>query len=1208
MNKKNTEVLSGVLATTLGLGSVMGATTVLADTVDQLYKAAFTATQEAQNKKTQEAINVARKAVRELDAALKDNKDLKAQLIGTLSGMLDPLQQDKFKEFYGIIYEEDNKTEKKNLSQEEINKAMEFVESFKGAYVKDSEEYKAYIGAWSSTVDKFQQANTNATVALFEKALKSKTPEDVKAARESLNKLLKTVNKQTKEFAEGLDAQLKVLEDTVAIASVKAVGAKKIEVKFSKPVDTAKAKVTLKKGLITTNVEKVTFADDKMSAIIETTINLTKGTYKVTAEGLTEKALEVEFEVDNEKVSDIKILSENAPIVSNSESKKAMVNFEILNQYGENVTKREFSKVTWTISTGVQASGNNDGTLPISKTAAFIPGELVYVTGVYANATTGVSKVVNSQVKIGLESKANKVEFDKIYNEYGKKFGADFANDKFHLLFDVLDQYGNKIIPSESTLTSLKKTLVFTCDNILFVKTPASDGTDLELVEDSNGNMRFGLKLVRGSMPERGGKVTIQAVSTATGNVSKFEFEATASSEVKTFNMTAPQQIVTVGKTIEIPFEAIDQYGNAITKYADLNGKITFSDNLKFVEITEGANKGKAKLEFKGTKEGMVYITSLVTNGGNFSSMMLDVRAAIQANVIVGLVKDFSKSMVAGDTKELYAKNILAQDQHGSMMSTDDILDWVKKPENRIKVVTTIDKVEKVDYIEDEKASVKLTRADEGKINVSITLQTKGEKDKDFKDVDGSTRNETITVVKKNAFKSFKLSDLGTMYVDTTEGKVASDKYCATPEVIGVLENGTEVVLPVSMYDIKVNENMLTATSSGDIVEKKVETSDFDKDKDTTTTTVTINVKDSNGAFLETLKGTLTLSKVAPAGKSFVILDTAKDEDITLGVGTITADQIRNAIASTVKDQYGIKNAELFAKSRITIKNIDSKTAKADSNNGTATASIIQLTDGDTFVVEMTCGEAKAKATVTASKDVQSKIEEDAAKKALETATAAVEKAEGSKLQADYDAAKKLVDALAVGKDKDALNARLVVVKTAIDTANAEDAAKKALTAKISEVAKVEEGKAEGVVVGNQVVGSKATLDAAKKAAEDVLNNANSKTEQLTQATNTLNDAIEAYKAAVVVTTGTLTAPTLTIAKDNNDPVKGTISGYNKSVGETLVVTSSDADTVSVDAEDGLAVTGKKAGKATITVTVKNADGKVIKVGSVEVTVTKATA
>ncbi|WP_243249709.1 cell wall-binding repeat-containing protein [Clostridium botulinum] len=82
--------------------------------------------------------------------------------------------------------------------------------------------------------------------------------------------------------------------------------------------------------------------------------------------------------------------------------------------------------------------------------------------------------------------------------------------------------------------------------------------------------------------------------------------------------------------------------------------------------------------------------------------------------------------------------------------------------------------------------------------------------------------------------------------------------------------------------------------------------------------------------------------------------------------------------------------------------------------------------------------------------------------------------------------------------------------------AQAKAAAQKGLEDKIAAAKKASEGKVEGDVQGNQVAGSKAILDKAIEKAQEVLDDKSSTTQQLEDATGTLNTAIETYNAAVV--------------------------------------------------------------------------------------------
>lgn len=67
----------------------------------------------------------------------------------------------------------------------------------------------------------------------------------------------------------------------VAALEVTATGAKKLTVKFGVAVDPAKAVLTVNKGTIAVNTDKVEFAADNKSAVITTTTQMTKGDYTV---------------------------------------------------------------------------------------------------------------------------------------------------------------------------------------------------------------------------------------------------------------------------------------------------------------------------------------------------------------------------------------------------------------------------------------------------------------------------------------------------------------------------------------------------------------------------------------------------------------------------------------------------------------------------------------------------------------------------------------------------------------------------------------------------------------------------------------------------------------------------------------------------------------------------------------------------------------
>ncbi len=187
--------------------------------------------------------------------------------------------------------------------------------------------------------------------------------------------------------------------------------------------------------------------------------------------------------------------------------------------------------------------------------------------------------------------------------------------------------------------------------------------------------------------------------------------------------------------------------------------------------------------------------------------------------------------------------------------------------------------------------------------------------------------------------------------------------------------------------------------------------------------------------------------------------------------------------------------------------------------------------------------------------------------------------------------------------------AKFEKISVEMDKKGAEDtlaAAKAALTSSISAAQAAHDDVAvvEGPAAGNTIVGSKATLELAITAAKTASGKSDATVTDLNTAKSTLEAAVTAFKAAKVADiTGDLKVPTpaLTLATPGTTD-KGTITGIAAASGETLNVTSSNAN-VEVDTATGLAVTGKAVGDADIKVEVLK-DGKVIKTGTVKVTVT----
>ena len=759
------------------------------------------------------------------------------------------------------------------------------------------------------------------------------------------------------------------------VVSLKATGAKKLTVQFNK--EAAVTTATVAKGTVAVNTDKVEFAADKMSAVITTTTNLTKGDYTVTVDGA-----KATVTVEDVKVAKINILSAKAPRLAGDDT-KALVRYEVLNQYGEKMTGQSIS---WTISTGVAAGNINtiDGTFEITAASGnFVPGAIVYITGVHATSGT----VVNSQVEIALASQADSVVFKGVYDTTKSELvslPAGFANGRYVLLFEVKDQYGNKMGTPD-----LSK-LVFTSSNPLFVSSDSSAGafdaaTDVEI----NDVTYTAVDLVAGSTVNDGGTVTIQAISTVTGKTSTITLNADAKAAVKTFTMSAPAKIVAETEEVEIPFTAVDQYGNAVTKYSALNGKVTLTPSfasgtgLQFVE----QNDGSAKLMYTAPATGAnddfdlpVYLTSVVTVGGSFSSQMISVKETARPVAIVGVDAKKVTSIAAGNNVEILGTDLVIQDQYGRTMTKAQKETWLGTASNANRIVLTSvfaasnDKSPFTVYVnagttdaEDQMIDTKtdkfvITAKTAANLNATEKLVFSLATNNGTNVLSTSAKSFTFTKVEQSAYVSFEVEALGTMYVNGTVTTTDS-KYDKTPKVYGVLANGTKVQLPTSDYTVTAGTKLAVGTTGSalNVISDNnvLVAGDF---QDTTgnykdvKVNVLVTVNDNaTGAALSIVEQELVISNKAPKIAT-ITFNTTGDYTVTDGkasikhaTGTITAANMKSFIKEVV-DQYGVK---LTVDPTITITNlvkVDGSTF-AVSANGSKTTGITGAKQGDKFRV-----------------------------------------------------------------------------------------------------------------------------------------------------------------------------------------------------------------------------------------------------------------
>ncbi len=676
------------------------------------------------------------------------------------------------------------------------------------------------------------------------------------------------LNTKVKDSEKTLAETLEIEMPAEFAMTAKATGAKKITVTFNKAVDKTKAVITVNKGTIAVNTESIVFADDAKSAVITTVTNLTKGDYTVKVTGLTEEPLTATFTAEDVKVSKIELLSDKAPMKGNvgtEDGKKALVNYKVLNQYGEAMTGQT---INWTASTGQPLTQTNDGKLELVNQTYFTPNQVVYLTGVHVTSGT----VFNGQVTVVLPSNVDTVEFKGVYDITDGKIlttlPEGFVDGRYELLFIAKDQYGN-------TTTAKTNDVVFTSNNPLVVT--ANQTITSRTV---SGTAYQAVALTRGQFTNNGGTAVIQGISIYTGKTAAYTLDVPAVPMVKNFSMSAPATVVAEGEEVAIPFTAVDQFGNQITKHSTLkaavdSGLLTFNYSvgngakLEFVKNTDGT----AKLVYTAptnvasdTVDYPIYIYATVLNGTG-SQVSFNIKNEAVATVIVGLT-DAKTTVVKGATTTIAAKNIKFQDQYGR---TDT---WNNYDGARTLEVTSTN-TDVATVTGDVTNGFVITGVAKGTTTIKFVIKDGAN------EVSNSAYLANVAVVNPSEVVTYEIADLPLLQQGTS----------TTLKITGKLENGTPVVVNSDVVKQVVVADTTVATASGITIAAKANSN---TSLDDAKTSVVVTIEGATGPVIITKE--LTVSYKAPKAVKIEV-----DPEITVADfndATLLAE-------FTVYDQYG---------------------------------------------------------------------------------------------------------------------------------------------------------------------------------------------------------------------------------------------------------------------------------------------------------------
>lgn len=733
----------------------------------------------------------------------------------------------------------------------------------------------------------------------------------------------------------------------VQAAELKATGAKKLEVKFAAAIDDAKAEFEVKKGAGVVPVGSKKVSEDKKTVELTLTTALTEGEYTVAVKNVFEEAKNLSVKVVNEHVAKIEILSDTAASVFDSTYTRitsATVSFKATNQYGEDVTTSAALGQTIQFnstygSASIDSTNKNTVVLNPGSGAYFQRDQILVLTGLKGTV------VASKQIKIGDKSVATTITVKEVFNKDKKELKTNSTFADFALLIEAKDQYGNTVKAAQ-----LKNDVAVFSSNPSVANIHVDSLGKGEYADNLGANSdKLGIKLAapNGQSTDSNfeGTATITFVPVYGGAQVKFDVEVKKAAILDTITLSAPATVIGQNETVTVPFTAVDQFGNELKAYGDLNGKVSLGSGLTW---DKDHYNGNAILKYTApATKGIQILIATAPKTAKTSTVQVEVKDA-KVPTTVAQLKDATTALAVGAEATIKASNIVVFDQYGLAYDLgkffDDGYTFTVSVDNTSTVtvdgttsgnITAKDDNSGTTTVKENEVTVKGIAKGDKQVKIEIVKPVSA-----TQDVYNLT--PSYKVVAKADIASYEVAEIAPIHNAST--------HTVDVDVKGVLSDGTKVVLPLSQYTVSASVYGTTVTgktinaagvsyASGDAAEKKGIAVVVVDGKDGAVT-ITKDIVVTNVAPVITKVNVAAASPIEM--KDGVALANASDVTVTNLLKLFTA-----------KDQYGkdinILNPFLTFTS---LSDADKDAGALTAVNGqVGTASITNVQAGDSFSV-----------------------------------------------------------------------------------------------------------------------------------------------------------------------------------------------------------------------------------------------------------------
>lgn len=645
----------------------------------------------------------------------------------------------------------------------------------------------------------------------------------------------------------------------LSVTSVQAISASSFKVVFNQaPKDTSK--VTFSVQRLTTPVTVTTSWNTvKTEATVSSSSSLPEGSYTVAVKNDTKDLGTSTVAVSSQKVAKLNITSTKLSLTSKN---IGYATYKVLDQYENDISSSSLAN-SLTFQSGVGTVTSNKGLLIVD------PGEggqnliqfaSVVITGY--DSTSGVSTSATLATSTALGTLSS-MTLNTLTKSDGKDLTDGDTSSVFYIDYTATDMSGNTTKDYNLVVNGLITGTINGNENCI---TSSSSNVMAEIVTDPSDSNKAVIKVrvIGDSNLAMDVPVTITAIPYL-GTASTLNITLKKASAVNTFTIMAPAYDIAVNEQKEIPFTAVDQNGDALTKMSELSG-ITFTGAQLYLNVDGTAVLKNDAQAIDGPK-----LISAMTSTGNYSSITINIQKAEKADTLILDSSVLVSAMQAGAIQKLdfgYDKGGLSvKDQYGRLIDmTGGVDTYEVRAESSDNSIVSIAGVCKV-----------------GENQTFITAVATGTATVTFKlvaianpAVVINSKSATFSVIKNGDIKGYTINPVSKpIYANADLIKITGRDadYKANPKVYGATASGTKVFLagsPIIGAFVDNTSDFAFTGTLGAYDSVKVVAGKLKNNLTEATTNLTVTLSGTDGA-VKSLTTPISSSADAAVAKSIVV-------------------------------------------------------------------------------------------------------------------------------------------------------------------------------------------------------------------------------------------------------------------------------------------------------------------------------------------------